>query len=247
MDPSQRLRPHHPGPASTLGIGFDFDHTLGIDNKLERVAFLRLLEQLLAAGGKPIGTLDEEITHIDDLLAQQRSGAFAIDEAVERFCGARLPHTDVHPYIQAYKNFALESVDYFVVPLPGVQALLQNLRRSGVRMAILTNGWSPLQERKAARVGFEGPVVVSERVGVQKPQKEAFAALVAALEVPVSQAWFVGDTPATDVAGSIAAGLRGIWLDAESVTYPSGLAKPNVVIHSLEELVDLLPGATTPA
>ncbi|MBC5815963.1 MAG: HAD family hydrolase [Candidatus Eremiobacteraeota bacterium] len=230
-----------------LAIGFDFDHTLGIDNKLERVAFLRLLEQLIFAGGKAIGTLDEETAHIDDLLAQQRSGAFPIDEAVERFCKPRLPHTDVHPYIQAYKKFALESVDYFVVPLPGVRALLQELRRSGVRTAILTNGWSPLQERKAARVGFEGPVVVSERVGVQKPEKTAFAALVAALGVPLSDAWYVGDNPATDVAGSIAAGLRGIWLDAELVTYPSDLPKPNVVIHSLNELVDLLPGATTPA
>ena len=228
-----------------IGIGFDFDHTLGIDNKLERVAFLRLLELLISAGGKAIGTLDQETQHIDDLLVQQRSGAFSIDEAVERFCRPRLPHTDVHSYIQTYKKFALESVDYFVVPLPGVRSLIQRLRLAGVRMAILTNGWSPLQERKAARVGFEGPVVVSERVGVQKPDPKAFAALVDALGVPPGDVWFVGDTPATDVAGSIAAGLHGVWLDVESVRYPSDLAPPSKVIHSLDELMELLPGATT--
>jgi putative hydrolase of the HAD superfamily len=228
-----------------LGIGFDFDHTLGIDNKLERVAFLRLLELLISAGGKAIGTLEDETRHIDVLLEQQRSGAFGIDEAVERFCGPRLPHTDLHPYVHTYKKFALESVDYFVVPLPGVRALLQMLRRSGVRTAILTNGWSPLQEHKAARVGFEGPVVVSERIGVQKPDPKAFKALVDALGVPLENAWFVGDNPQTDVAGSIAAGLRGIWLDAESVSYPSDLPAASQVIHSLDELMDLLPGATT--
>lgn len=230
-----------------LGVGFDFDHTLGIDNKLERVAFLRLLELLISAGGKAIGSLDEESRHIDDLLVQQRAGAFTIDEAVEHFCGPRLPHTDLRPYIHSYKKFALESVEYFVVPFPGVRALLQALRRSGVRTAILTNGWSPLQERKAARVGFEGPVLVSERVGAQKPDPKAFSALVDALGVPLQNTWFVGDNPQTDVAGSIAAGLHGVWLDAEAASYPSDLTPPNRVIHNLDELMDLLPGATTRA
>ncbi|GAC1393681.1 MAG: hypothetical protein NVSMB31_13280 [Vulcanimicrobiaceae bacterium] len=230
-----------------LGIGFDFDHTLGIDNKLERVAFLRLLELLISAGGKALGTLEEETKQIDELLANQRAGAFGIDDAVERFCHPRLPHTDVHPYISAFKNFALSGVDQFVIPLPGARALLNALRRRGVRTAILTNGWSPLQERKAARVGFEGPVVVSETVGAQKPDPKAFAALVKALNVPAEAVWYVGDNPDSDVAGSIAAGLRGIWLDAESVQYPADLPHPSAVIHTLEALLEVaIPGSAAP-
>lgn len=227
----------------TLGVGFDFDHTLGIDNKLERVAFLRLLELLISAGGKAIGTLDEESKHIDDLLAAQRSGACSIDAAVERFAHARLPHSDVHSYVQTYKAIAMESVDYFVVPLPGARALMQRLRQRGISLAILTNGWSPLQERKAARIGFDGPVLVSERVGAQKPDRAAFDALVRALGVPASDVWYVGDQPAVDVAGSIAAGLTGVWLDAESLIYPADIVKPSKVIHSLADLLEVLPGA----
>ena len=233
-----------------IGVGFDFDHTLGIDNKLERVAFLRLLELLISAGGRALGTLDEESKRIDDLLASQRAGDFSIDEAVERFARARLPHTDVHPYVQMYKNFAIDSVDQFVVPLPGARAMLNTLRMRGIPMAILSNGWSPLQEHKAARVGFEGPVVVSETVGVQKPAPEAFAALVAAIGVPAEAVWFVGDNPVADIAGSIAAGLKGVWLDAESMHYPTDLPPPTVVIHSLDALLDVLaaqPGSVAPA
>lgn len=218
------------------GVGFDFDHTLGIDNKLERVAFLRLLELLISAGGKPLGTLDEETKHIDDLLALQRSGAFSIDEAVERFCSPRLPHTDVHSYVPIYKNFALSSVGQFVIPVPGARALLCALRRKNIRVAILTNGWSPLQEQKAARIGFDGPVVVSEKLGAQKPEPRAFDALVSALNVDRGDAWYVGDNPITDVAGSIACGLRGVWFDAESAAYPPDIVKPTAVIHALEDL-----------
>ena len=230
-----------------VGVGFDFDHTLGIDNKLERVAFLRVLERVIEAGGAPLGNETQEAAAIDDVLAEQRSGAFSIHEAVVRFVRARLAYGDVEPFVQMYKTFALESVDYFVVPLPGARALLKELRRQGVATALLTNGWSPLQERKAARVGFSGPVIVSERLGAQKPDRRAFDALVTALGVPRADAWYVGDQPAVDVAGSMAAGLHGVWLDAESVAYPPGLAAPAHVIHSLESLLEVLPGSTAPA
>jgi putative hydrolase of the HAD superfamily len=223
-----------------IAVGFDFDHTLGIDNKLERVAFLRLLELLITAGGKALGTLEEESRQIDALLAQQRSGAFSIDEAVERYCTARLPHTDARPYVNCYKQYAIGSVDQFVIPMPGTRALLKALRARGIPYAILTNGWSPLQEVKAARVGFDGPVVVSETIGVQKPQAAAFDALIAALGTDRSQVWYVGDTPATDVAGSIACGLKSVWFDAESVPFPENIAKPSAVIHSLDELPAVL-------
>ncbi len=36
---------------AVAGIGFDLDHTLEIDNKLERVAFMRLLELVEEHGG----------------------------------------------------------------------------------------------------------------------------------------------------------------------------------------------------
>ena len=66
-------------------LGFDIDHTLGIDNKLERVAFLRLLDAMCNDGAKSLGTLAQESARIDELLERQRSGVCSIDQAVERF------------------------------------------------------------------------------------------------------------------------------------------------------------------
>lgn len=216
-------------------MGFDFDHTLGIDNKLERVAFLRLLDEVCEQGGRCIGTLADEIVRIDDLLARQRSGAFTIEEAVRQFVherGARDPQA----YVAHYKRMAVEMVRTFVIPQPGVREMLAELRRRSIPYAIVTNGWSPLQQRKAELVGFDGPVLVSADMGIQKPDPRAFEALARALGAAAHEIAFVGDTPASDVAGSIGAGMCGVWLDAERRAYPDDVARPSATIAALREL-----------
>jgi len=220
-------------------LGFDIDHTLGIDNKLERVAFLRLLDDVCAEDGRALGTLVEEIARIDELLEQQRAGAFSIEQAVERFVkdrGAREPAG----YVARYKHMAIDSVPEFFVAQVGTRSTLAELRRRDIPCAILSNGWSPLQQRKAQRLGFDGPVLVSDGLGTQKPDAQAFLALSRALTSEPAEVAYVGDNPRTDVAAAIAAGMRGVWLDAEGAAYPSGLPQPNAVIHSLAELLTLL-------
>ncbi len=249
MDSAQRFRARHQGSGSEVtgakrnrrriaAVGFDFDHTLGIDNKLERVAFLRLLDAACERGGRCIGTLAEEIECIDAVLADQRAGAFTIEEAVERFMARHGNSEGSWP--EHYKRMCVDMVDSFVIPQPDAREMLHGLRELGVRSAILTNGWSPLQQRKALRAGFEGRVVVSSDIGVQKPAAQAFAALAHALQAPLERIAYVGDTPASDIAGSLNAGMNAVWLDAEGTTYPDDLPRPTAVIHSLAELLSLV-------
>ncbi|MBV8198845.1 MAG: hypothetical protein JO263_11980, partial [Candidatus Eremiobacteraeota bacterium] len=105
-------------------IGFDLDHTLAVDNCLERVAFLRLLESILAQGGRTCGVLGDELDAIDDLLRHQRSGEFSIDDAVRRFVSAHgVVPSDGHA--RTFRDTALSLVDDLVVPLPGVRPTLE--------------------------------------------------------------------------------------------------------------------------
>ncbi len=226
-------------PRRIRAVGFDFDHTLGLDNKLERVAFLRLLDDVCVQGGRCIGTLAQEIERIDTLLADQRGGKFTIEDAVEKFMrerGAAQPRS----WVDIYKRMCVEMVDAFVIPEPEVREMLWGLRERGIPSAILTNGWSPLQLQKARRVEFEGPVIVSADIGSQKPELAAFEALAGALDEPLEHIAFVGDTPASDVAGAARAGMFAVWFDAEGVTYPESLQPPSAVIHSLAELLSLV-------
>lgn len=222
------------------GIGFDLDHTLAIDNRLERVALLHLLEVLLREGGRAVGTLADEIESIDDLLARQRRGEFSIDDAVMQFVAAR----GVEPgprYIEFFRGSAVEMVREFVVALPGVAPMLQALRERGIAVAILSNGWNPLQARKAQQAGFAGKLLVSSEIGAQKPAAVAFGRLLEALGTPPDRTWYVGDDPVSDVAGAQRIGMRGVWMNWERKEYPVDLTPPAHTISDFAELLELLP------
>jgi HAD superfamily hydrolase (TIGR01509 family) len=222
------------------GIGFDLDHTLAIDNCLERVAFLRLLEVLLREGGRTVGTLADEIESIDALLARQRHGEFSIDDAVMRFVAAHSLQPSVG-YVEGFRQSAVAMVDEFVVPLPGVQPMLETLRDRGIAVAVLSNGWNPLQVRKADQAGFRGKVLVSSEIGVQKPAPLAFERLLEALGTEPDRAWYVGDDPHGDVAGAQSVGMRTVWMNWERKVYPPDLTPPAHTISDFQELVELLP------
>ena len=226
--------------AAVRGIGFDIDHTLAIDNRLERVALLRLLEFVLARGGRALGTLADEIESIDALLARQRNGEFSIDEAVRRFVSEHGLEPD-RSFVETFRANAVEMVEEFVVPLPGVKRMLETLRRRGIAVAVLSNGWNPLQARKAAQAGFAGPVLVSSEVGKRKPEAGAFELLAARLGTPADETWYVGDEPRIDIAGAQGAGMGAIWIDWEQKEYPHDLAPPQHTIRTFDELLELVP------
>lgn len=220
-------------------VGFDIDHTLGIDNKLERVAFLQLLGPICESGGRALGTLASESARIDELLARQRSGACSIDDAVAQFAQKR-GAPDARALIDRYKTIVLSSLPHFFVPAPDARTVLAELAARSISCAILSNGWSPLQQQKAVQLGFDGPVLVSDTVGAQKPEPAAFAALAQALGFDAGEIAYVGDNPEADCAGALRAGMRAVWLDAEDVRYGAALPKPDAVIHSLAELTAIL-------
>ncbi|MBV8530738.1 MAG: HAD family hydrolase [Candidatus Eremiobacteraeota bacterium] len=222
------------------GIGFDLDHTLAIDNRLERVAFLRLLETIWADGARTVGTLADEIDSIDELLARQRHGDFSVDDAVRRFVAERGVQPEQR-HVDEFRRTAVDMVDEFLVALPGVKGTLENLRNRGIPIAILSNGWNPLQRRKAEQAGFFGPILVSSEIGEQKPEPRAFEALLQALGTDPERTWYVGDDPHCDVAGAREVGMPTVWINWERKEYPPGLAPPSHTIHDFRELLKLLP------
>ncbi len=223
---------------AVVGVGFDIDHTLVIDNKLERIAMLRMLEAIQEEGGK-CRNLVEESRRIDELLARQRAGEFTIEEAVYIFVRERGIEPDVR-YAERFQQIALDLVDRVVVPLPGAREMLLELRRRGVRTAVLSNGWNPLQIRKARRAGFVGTVIASADIGVQKPEVLAFEALIDALGTEREHTWYVGDNPSVDIGGAAAAGLRTVWLDADELPYPAEATDPDFRIGDLAALPAVL-------
>ena len=135
-------------------------------------------------------------------------------------------------------------------PLDGAHELLAALRARAIPTAILTNGWTPLQQKKIARALGDAAlgmtILVSDAIHAVKPAREAFDALVAALGVPRERVWYVGDNARGDAGGALAAGLRAVWFNWENQTYPQDLPMPTLTIAALRELTKLAENTIAP-
>jgi FMN phosphatase YigB (HAD superfamily) len=233
--------------ASDIAVGFDFDHTLGIDNKLERTVALDMLATLAAEHGVTYDPAAAEVA-IEVTLRAYRSGAQSVEGAIAGFFEQFAPvGGSVLDTATSFRDAVVERAPAFIEALPGAQEMLTRLDELGIRYAILTNGWSPLQEEKARLVHFRGSVFVSERIGALKPSREAFDVLAKHFELPAERIWYVGDDPTADCAGARAFGFSAVWYDWEGTAYAPDLAVPSATIRSLDELPALLQGQAASA
>ena len=177
------------GVRPPCAVGFDFDHTLGLDNGLETTAFYRLGAEM----GHAISERDRPWSaFIADVLTRFRSGRLSLDEMVAGFA-LHLGREPGPHWAARYRELCFHLVDELVTPIEGARELLAVLAQRAIPTAILTNGWSPLQYLKIARaLKYDGPVLVSDELGMLKPDPGAFAKLIEVLAVDRACIWFVG-------------------------------------------------------
>jgi putative hydrolase of the HAD superfamily len=230
-----------------VAVGFDFDHTLGVDHSLERHAFGDLAAQF----GVTIDIGEPQTNDmIESLLTPFRAAQEKMPQMLARFAATLPPSAElraVSPDELAgrFRQICYDLVDQMVKPIEGAAECIAALVTHGIPVGILTNGWSQLQERKVARAlgDFPGPVLVSDSLGHYKPSADAFRALENALGVGPAGLWYVGDNPIADIAGARAYGIRAVWFNRGGHPYPEGLAVPTAVIEDLAALPPLVRGA----
>jgi len=230
--------------ATPLAIGFDFDHTLGLDHGLELCAMYIYAAEL----GHPLDQRDPALRKaLEALLLDFRNGLLTLESLVLVFA-EQLKAQGADP--ARWREICYGLVDRLVQPIDGAPQVLLHLRARAIPVAILTNGWTPLQQKKIDRaLGAAAggvPVLVSDAIGAIKPARAAFDALVVTLGAPRDATWYVGDNPRGDVGGALAAGLRAVWFDWEGVSYPQELPPPTMRIGALRELETLAQNTDAP-
>lgn len=120
---------------------------------------------------------------------------------------------------------------------PDVPSVLAALRARGIKLGIITNGSTRMQEDKIRHLSISDlmdVILVSEREGLRKPDRRIFERALGKLGVDATEAWFVGDHPVADVRGAFDAGLTAVWRRV-----PHWLA-PSVPCYQIDCLDDLL-------
>jgi HAD superfamily hydrolase (TIGR01549 family) len=105
-----------------------------------------------------------------------------------------------------------------------------------VSIAIVSNNLFDEQLEKLEQCGlapFVDALIVSERIGVSKPDPAMFSAALERLACRADEAVMIGDSWTADIAGARAAGIRPIWFNPLELPLPLG-AEPVAQLRSLE-------------
>lgn len=127
-----------------------------------------------------------------------------------------------------------------LAPTPGVNEALDRATAAGWRPFVVTNGNVAQQERKVALLGLADHItgmVISEGVGVAKPDPQIFRIAAEQAGGVLDDAWMIGDSLASDIAGGYAAGLNTIWLH-RGRELPVAGPQPTIVADSVIEAID---------
>ena len=129
-------------------------------------------------------------------------------------------------------------------PLAQVRETLEGLKDK-VKLGIITNGFTALQQKRlnnTETATYFDVVVVSEDVGVAKPDKRIFDYAFAQMgEFELSQVLMVGDTLSSDIQGGINAGIDTCWYNPHR-TENSTSIQPTYEIHSMNTLLEIASG-----
>lgn len=105
---------------------------------------------------------------------------------------------------------------------------------------VLSNGFKEVQYRKIATSGLQEyitHVVLSEEVGVQKPNKLIFEYALKLINKKASEVMMIGDNMETDIMGAAEMGMDTIYL---SKYMTSTTDYPTYTVQTLREILNIL-------
>lgn len=108
----------------------------------------------------------------------------------------------------------VENFSRACIGFPHMRRILAGLKAEGYLLGVITNGRSPFQEKNIKALGIASlvsTILVSEAMGMSKPDWAIFQAALQRLGVEPSEAVFVGDSPRSDIEGAQKAGMKAVW------------------------------------
>jgi putative hydrolase of the HAD superfamily len=125
---------------------------------------------------------------------------------------------------------------------PGAITTVEELRRCGVRLALVTNGHADSQRAKIRTFGLErlfDHIQIEGEVGFGKPEERAYTHALAALQSRPEETWMVGDHLLWEVAAPQRLGIFAIWHDHVGKGLPANSnVIPDRIIRSIPELLE---------
>lgn len=232
---------------SIRAVIFDLDDTL-LDRHATQIRMAKHIAERFSAIFQGINT--ESIVSAflqSDLLAtadfysgkpsggsrEQRFGSFLKLLGISEDCATAM----TEEYMRAYPPMC--------IPMAGaVQVVLELAGRFPI--GIVSNGLPDVQYKKIEAIGLDRAfscVVLSEEIGIRKPDPEIFLRAARLLRVPPVECLYVGDSYPHDIVGAKAAGMNACWFKSGSSPSQNTDAGADFTIANIAELIGILDNA----
>lgn len=99
--------------------------------------------------------------------------------------------------------------------LPWSVEVLNDLKEKGIRLSMITNGWSYFQHMKLDKLGIVplfDDILIAEETGVEKPDPAIFRMAVERIGANVEECLFVGNDAKRDIGGARSVGMDCLWI-----------------------------------
>jgi putative hydrolase of the HAD superfamily len=226
-------------------ILFDIDDTLFSTTEFARKARRNAVRAMIQGGLD----IPEEVVlrELDEVLAEFSSNyEHHFDKLIQRLRPSCLKGLNsaliVAAGVAAYHDTKFREL----APFDDVFPLLHDLKRAGMRLGVVTHGWTVKQAEKLVRLGLvpyldPRAVFISDQIGISKPNPKLYATALADLGLPANEVMYVGDSPEHDIAPPQSIGMITVWarraarhgLDGTQIT-------PDYIVEDFEELRGIL-------
>ncbi len=207
---------------------FDLDDTLFDHRGCSRDALAAVQHGHVALRGLPMAALEQaHASLLEELHADVMLGRVPLEKArLERFRRllAMFGSTPEESVVALTAATYRDQYKRARRAVRGARDLVKTLSDQ-VCVGVVSNNLFDEQLDKLATCGlapFIDALVVSERIGVSKPDPAIFVAALDELHCTAADAVMIGDSWTADIAGAEAAGIRPIWFNPLGAEPPHG-------------------------
>jgi HAD superfamily hydrolase (TIGR01549 family) len=213
------------GKPVVRAVLFDLDDTLFDHRQCARLALRDLHESHAVFQTRSLSDFERlHAAFLEELHKRVIAGELPLEVAREERIRRLFAAVGATPDASTITQAAARYRDGYRIarqPIAGAAHLLAAVRQRA-RVGIVSNNLLEEQEDKLRHCELDRHVdvlVVSEKVGVSKPDPRIFEVALQRLECSRTEAVMIGDSWEADIAGARAAGIRAIWFNP--------LAKPS--------------------
>ncbi len=140
--------------------------------------------------------------------------------------------------VRSAQNYNSYRQKYFEL-FPGALDLLRSLKERGMRLGLVTNGFSETHRDKVAVLQiaeYFDALFLPDETGMLKPDPLLFAHACGRLGVAPAKSAMVGDRYERDIAGAAQAGLFTVWVNVRAEVVPAGRTPPDVTVERIDQV-----------